>query len=341
MPVNFSNIIGQDSAVETFNRIISSGKLSHAYIFAGPDGVGKFLFARTLARNLLCETGQGCGRCRACRMLGNNSHPNFRVIGVAEGKQTITIDDVRQIDEEMRLTPFVPVKNAVGRTYRIFIFNEADRLEEVAGNAVLKILEEPPRDSLFILVTAHPESLLPTIFSRCQVIRFYPLRNDDITNLFKERLKIDDNRARFLGCLADGSVGYGMQLHSQKLYEQRDYLIDNFPGVLTGADRTAIIESIMAYAKSVNHTAEGQRRVIIQQFKILGLFLRDVLMSHYAPAFLPLNRDKTNLVNKWAKAITAQSARRALEQILQAEHYLKLNINSNLVLENAFLQMSA
>lgn len=326
----FDGVIGQEPAVGIFRKAIESKRVAHTYLFTGPEGVGKLHFAVALARLLMCDKNTGCGQCRACRWIDQQTHPNLRVIDVPEGKQSIPIDIVREVEEEMALKPFMP-------GYRIFIFNNADRMEEEAGNALLKSLEEPTKNCIIILITAHPESILPTVVSRCQVIRFYAIPQDRLEKFFMDRLKINQVNARLLAYLSDGSIGNGIRLHSGSLLEQRKWLIDNLHSASSFRETA---ESVLGYAKSDKASRETERERIIQQFKAIGLFLRDVLLSHYINDAPIINYDKITDIKQWHKRTKPESVRLAIEELLAAEQYIRLNINLTLVTEYVFLNIN-
>ncbi|MFH1227851.1 MAG: DNA polymerase III subunit delta' [Planctomycetota bacterium] len=330
MHKGFDNVIGQEPAVEIFKNAIGAKRLSHTYLFAGPEGVGKLHFAVALAKVLVCDDGSGCGRCRACSWVEKRVHPNLHIIDVPEGKQTIPIDAIRQAEDEIALKPFVP-----GR--RIFIFNDADRMDEDAANALLKSLEEPPQDCIFILVTAHPESILPTVISRCQTVLFYPISRERLEKFFADNLKISKTEARLLTYLSDGSIGNGIKIHSSNILEQRKWLIDSLYSDSSFQD---ISFGLMNYAKSGNASTERQREKIIQQFKVIGLFLRDILLSSYIKDIIVINQDKAGEIKKWHKAVNPDSVLLAIEQILAGEQYIRLNANITLVTENVLLNIS-
>jgi len=350
----FNDIIGQQSAVDTFRQILESNRLSHAYIFAGPSGVGKFLFARTLAKILMCEDGKGCSRCRACMLVDKNSHPNLRIIEVEEGKQEIDIETVREIGRELRLMPFY-------RSYRVFIINEAERMNEEASNAFLKTLEEPVRNTVIILVTSNVTALLPTIFSRCQIIRFYPLEQEQMKEYLIKHLKINSSQASFLTHLCRGSIGDAVRLHSQNMLSHRDSLINGLTGkdrgnpplpvrepacraaaqarrTQTGAGQAGMTNRVINYAKSNARDNEGIRQEIVWQLKTIGFFLRDVLWLHYGLGEGKLlNRDKIAEVKKYQKAYDYKQVEKLIDKLLESERYLRYNANINLVVDNLFI----
>lgn len=156
-------IPGQENAKEYFRRALERGRISHAYLFVGPQGAGKGLFARELAKLLFCEAGEPCGLCPSCASIEHGNHPSVYVYGPAPGKQIIDIDTVRELSERTHY-----------RTSKVLvsILERADLLNEPAANALLKTLEEPLGDAVLILTARSEGSLLPTIVSRCHRILF-------------------------------------------------------------------------------------------------------------------------------------------------------------------------
>ena len=164
--------------------------MSHAYVLTGPDGVGKRKFARLLAQSMFCrEHAEGkidaCGECRACRGFMAGNWPDFMEIGVPSGKTEIPIASIlgepdRRGREglcfELSMAPQASER-------RVALINDAHRMNQEGANALLKTLEEPPAQALILLVCDNPDSLLPTIRSRCQVIRFFPLTEADVSEI--------------------------------------------------------------------------------------------------------------------------------------------------------------
>ena len=164
-PAMWSRLIGQETAVRILRDAVASGAPGHAYLFVGPQGVGRELAAMALAASLNCPDG-GCGVCDVCARVLRRAHPDVYTIA-PEGAQ-ILVDQVRTVRENAYLSPYE------GRV-KVFLFEDAHRLNPAASNALLKVLEEPPGDVVFVLVTESPEDLLPTVVSRCRRVDFFPL----------------------------------------------------------------------------------------------------------------------------------------------------------------------
>lgn len=174
----FESIVGHAAAIERLRSLVSRGRVAHAYLFAGPSGVGKRLVAREFARSLSAD---------------------LLVVAKPEDKHEIPIEQVREISRQLSLKSLRP---------RVVIVEDAELLNEAGMNAFLKTLEEPPAGTTLILVTSLPSLLLPTIVSRCQTVLFFALKEDQVLAI----LKRDDADARLAASLADGSAGRAMEL---------------------------------------------------------------------------------------------------------------------------------
>ncbi|MEW6027486.1 MAG: DNA polymerase III subunit delta' [Planctomycetota bacterium] len=322
----FDEIIGQPSAVNIFEQVLASSRLSHAYIFSGPAGTGKLLFAKTLAKILMCEDKSGCNVCRSCKWVEKNCHPNLRITSVEKGSKEIKIQAVREIEQELMLTPF-------SKTHRVFIVNEAERMSEEAFNAFLKTLEEPVKDTVIILVTSNIAVLPRTVVSRCQVIRFHPIEQTLVTRYLEQWLKIKPEDALLLSHLSDGSIGDACKLYEDGLLAQRERLIKG----LAGEEPGRLARDIANYAKSHSEDKEDERREIIWQLKIIGLFIRDALwLAQGLPDNKLLNKDRIPEVKQYQRRYNNR-LERLMERLLKSERYIRLNANTSLVVESLLI----
>lgn len=213
--MNFSDIEGHDRPVMILKRALANGTLAHAYLFSGDAGIGKRLTALALAAAVNCAKGGpegACGECPSCRKVAAATHPDVHLL--APDNDEIKIDQIRQIQAELSLRPFEGAK-------KVLIVDFAERMKQAAGNAFLKTLEEPPGDALIILVTAMPQSLLVTIRSRCQEIRFQPLPRRTLARALVKRRGLSEEDAWFLAALAQGSLGRGLEMDPAREKEDR------------------------------------------------------------------------------------------------------------------------
>jgi DNA polymerase-3 subunit delta' len=202
-----ATVVGHDAQRERLHRAVAQHRLAHALFFAGPDGIGKRTLAVELAGWMLCDQGgaAACGNCAACRQIAAGSHPDVQVIGVAAGRKEIGIDRIRDLKRFMSLQP------AAGGA-KVAIIDDAHLLTVAAQNALLKTLEEPPHGALLVLVASAPDSLLPTVRSRCQRIQFHPLSASTVEQLLIDRHGIEPTTAAALAAVADGSPGRALTL---------------------------------------------------------------------------------------------------------------------------------
>ncbi|HZW49737.1 MAG TPA: DNA polymerase III subunit delta' [Bacillota bacterium] len=197
-------VFGQDYAVTLLSHAMKHQRLAQSYLFYGPEGVGKRHTAQRLAMAVNCQTGEGvaCGHCVSCRKLLNGSHPDWFTVQPLDGKSGIGIEQIRQLQPLMAHRPYE------GRR-RVVVIDPVDKLEGPAANALLKLLEEPSTDNLLILISHQPEILLPTIRSRCQMIRFVPLSEEMIRKLLQRAqpaMMIPEAAVK----MAQGSIGKAM-----------------------------------------------------------------------------------------------------------------------------------
>src|SRR5574337_755106 len=214
----FRDLIGQARAIRFLHRALMTGRIAHAYLFTGPVGVGKpaaalaFAQARTCERVASVEFGvssgyptpdtrhptpmDGCGECRACRNIANGLHPDVQII--EPDGATVKIEQIRTLEADAALVPYEA-------QWKAFILNSAERMTEQAANALLKTLEEPAKDTVFILLTSTVSALLPTIVSRCQIVTFSPLPHGEIEALLGEK-GMEASRARLIASLSRGSI---------------------------------------------------------------------------------------------------------------------------------------
>ncbi len=195
--MSFEDVNGQERAAGSLKTAIRKNRPAHAYIFAGPDGCGRSLLARNFAKALNCgyPSASPCGSCPSCVKIDNDTHPDVRWIRKDPDSREIKINQIREIEAGMILKPYEAA-------YKVFIIVEAERMNPAASNAFLKTLEEPPRDSVVVLITRKPQDLLPTIVSRSQVIR---LRPADAYGVFRADSGVIDEFSDD-GCIEDYSA---------------------------------------------------------------------------------------------------------------------------------------
>ncbi len=282
-----SPIIGHGQPLRVLTAARESRRLAQAYLFAGPDGIGKRLVATRWAVAINCEAERpagssvesgGCGLCRSCRMALASTHPDLLLI--EPDGQFIKIDQIRALQGALSLTAWSGKR-------KIAIIDRAERLNQEAANCLLKTLEEPPPESLLILVSAAADDLLPTLRSRCHLVRFFPLAQPQLAQwLVTERQWTQDDAA-LVSAIAGGAVGKALAGDPTLLREERDgidrWLAD---GCLEPIDARRALDRLVEGAEGAAQTAERFERAL----HWLRLWLQDVVRVAAAPANGPLLR---------------------------------------------------
>jgi len=269
------SIRGHDRAVDALRRGLARGRLPHAFLFVGPEGIGKRSFAEAFAQALLCERVpetllDPCGACPACLQVAAGTHPDVHRVAKPEDKHDLAIKPIRDLCLDLGLKP-------AGGRRKVAIVDDADDLNDEAANAFLKTLEEPPPGSVLILIGTSPEAQLDTIVSRCRVLRFDPLPEDDLARVLLDRGVTDDPaEAARLAHLADGSVARARGLADATLDGFRRRLIDDLADP-RGFDAPAVSRRVEAFIKDAGKEGALQReraRLLVGE---LARFFRGVL----------------------------------------------------------------
>ncbi len=232
--MGFSQIIGHQKQLQAIRQALNHGRLHHAYLFVGMEGVGKKTIALALAQAVHCSsaTGDFCGECADCARIQSGNHPDVRILGPLVGKKEISIQQIRELEKELNLRSFSGKK-------KVAILDPATLMNLSAQNALLKTLEEPPEGSLLILIASNGGALLPTLRSRCLRVTFGPLARDLVSGFLISRKGIDPETAEFLAAVSLGSLGAVVSMEAQDLLERRREWIRLVSSLRTGDYRAA------------------------------------------------------------------------------------------------------
>ena len=213
-PSTFEEVAGQEHIVKTLQNALATGKLAHAYLFAGPRGTGKTTMAKLLAKALNCDEGIGhqCNECKNCKAIIEGTHPDVLELDAASNNG---VDEIRELIDKVKYGTIL------GR-YKVYIIDEVHMLSVGAFNALLKTLEEPPEHVVFILATTEAHAILPTILSRCQRYDFNKLSDKDIKGrlkavLEKEGVSYNEEAINIIVSLADGGMRDALSILDQVL----------------------------------------------------------------------------------------------------------------------------
>lgn len=232
--LGLDSFIGNSSVIKVLRDAASAGKLPHAVIFAGREGVGKFSAALSLSALLMCsdrKDGSFCGVCRHCRLIEAGTHPDLRIIKLEDQKKEIGIDSIREFIQTVQKKPFLAASKSA-------IIDPADLMSEEASNALLKVLEEPPGDANIFLITSRPASLLPTIHSRSQLFRFSAVSSAELEKLLVNR-GYSAEEAKLAAAMSDGSIADALQWDKEKIKDV-DETFEHIKKIVTDGDYLSV-----------------------------------------------------------------------------------------------------
>ncbi len=325
--MKFSEIIGQKTAKNILMKAAKGGRLPHALLFSGISGTGKKTMAKALAMYLNCEDPDddgGCGGCKYCRQIISGNFPDFWIIKTEDPKQKISIEYIREI---IRRTSFSPLRN-----YRIFVIDEAEKLTEEAGNAFLKILEEPPERNIFILNVVEQLNLLPTVVSRCQKIPFYPIPRSEMVKWLVKNRSVDTDTASVLSKISGGSLGRAIKLLERDFFGKREEWIMSIIK-LPSFEREEVFGLINKYM-------EMDLEDIKDMFTVWQSWLRDmVVIKEGGKKEDMINSDLSRLAEKVAERYSLKTLTDSIMLIYAAEQDIQRNRNLFLLLERLVFQL--
>jgi DNA polymerase III subunit delta' len=325
-------------------RAAERQRLTQAYLFVGPEGVGKQLFARNLAQCLLChrragDALQACGECVSCRPFLAGNHPDFLSVERDPGKRELTVAKFigdRDQRGKAGLCHDLALR-AVAGPRKIAIINDADTMNDEAANAMLKTLEEPPDGAMLILIASNLDSLLPTIKSRCQLVRFGSLSDADVAELaLQEEWAASVDDARQLAQLAEGSLAAARRLSAPAFRELRGRLLHELSQPQWNG--IAIAQSVTKEIEQLGSDTAEQRTVAVWLLKIAVEFYRAALWRLGSPGDNRLSMTIAE-ADPWADRIGADLDQgvdligRLIERCLEAVAQLEQNVGIGLCLE--------
>lgn len=365
LSMSLKEIFCQDKALLTLQKAFASGKVPHAYIFAGLEGVGKLKTAREWAKLLLCEHPteenqfyDSCGSCKSCRLFEADSHPDFNLVYkellefTKDGKgKSSPVDLPKDVIKEF-LIEKVSTRPTLSQR-KIYIVSEAEKLNAFSQNSLLKVLEEPPKYCSIILLCTRLEKLLPTTKSRCQTIRFGPIGLDRIIENLKQ-MDIDEKKAQYFARLAQGSLGLACQwaqleLADAKLYKTKKELIgtiaayeyaDSLNLAQRFLEQSRKIATAWADLEKAISKTDINRRAAKTLLQIIISALHDAMKINVTQEKELINFDQKEHIKKLADRFGPEQAAEKITDTYKTMRWIDSAVNEKLVFEQLLLNLA-
>lgn len=321
--MQWSEIVGHDENISVLKAMLKSGRIPHALLFVGADGIGKSIVAKTFAAGLLCTSeDKPCGLCQACCRVKNMTHPDLFVI--SPDGASIKIDQVRELQREAALAPYYGKR-------RVGIIEAAETMTTQAANSFLKTLEEPAGDTVFILVSSARQQLLDTIISRCRIMPFYVLSAAVLTKALIER-GVTAELAKTAAHISGGRMGTALKLVSHDGLALRNQALDVIVK-LPDCEMTDIWEVAACFDNF-------DREQALNVYKYLALILRDLLIYlSMGNTELLFNIDLAGQLARCAHNWSEHSLIKALRAVEDARKALAANANIRLTSEALLIKL--
>ncbi|MCD6320609.1 MAG: DNA polymerase III subunit delta' [Candidatus Desulfofervidaceae bacterium] len=315
----FKDILGQTQVVGWLKNAIRQERLATAYLFTGIDGIGKSTVALNFAKVLNClslREGDACEKCLNCKKINAGTHPD--VLFIQPEGQSIKIEQIRKVQHSLSFKPASARK-------RVVIINDADLMTAEAANAFLKTLEEPPLNTILILIAQHKSQLLPTIISRCQVVIFRPLPLKIIQEVLEKR-GIFPQKAFFLAHLAEGSLGKALAFLEREI---------NLSLIVHWIKKEISINSLLNSVETIAKNLEKNEDFLNFLEFFQGVW-RDLLLFKKGCKEFLINENFISEYANLAQDYTEKELQKKLKTIEEARKLLKQNVQKKLILEHLF-----
>lgn len=333
--MSWDRIRGHDAARHSFQSAFSRGRFGQAYLLVGPEGVGKHLFARELAKALLCEQPPApltaCDHCPACAQVEAATHPDVFAVRTEVGKLELLIDDMRDFCTHMAMKP-------TRGTRKIGIVEDADDFNEASANAFLKTLEEPPPGSVLLLLATSIERQLPTILSRCQVVRFAPLRSEDLRAVLAANGIADATQLDRLVRLGGGSAGRALALTDEAIDAVRRKLIDGLTD--RRPDFRVLAETWTHFYEEAGKESAGQRRRVSLLLGLLVDALQSALRLALGAEAVDRESQESQRLREFAERLGPDRLLELIDACLEADAHVERRVQLILVVERVLEQFT-
>ena len=346
----FESILGQEQPIRLLNTLLQNETLPHALLFIGIEGVGKQTAAVALAMACNCKatepehfsermktrsdgnipsdqikTISPCGRCKSCRKIESDNHPD--IILLKPSGPFIRIGQIRDLCSTLAMKPYEA-------RLRVVIISDAQAMNPSAGNALLKVLEEPPDRTILILTALQTSDLLPTILSRCQHIRFNPVSRKNLESLLMQRHSANPHEAKIIAIMANGSVSKAVSMISSinrvNWINRRIWLINEVESLPVRS-----IGLRMAFAEKLSKRKE----ILAESLEVIKFWFRDLVVCEYHPEKI-INRDLEDRIQRASEKMKVASLISKIDDIQSAQKNIQANTNLRLTLEVLIMRLA-
>lgn len=324
------NLIGHSWAEKILKQHLKKRGLHHAYLFIGAPGVGRRSLALDFAQAINCtqppSPGEACGTCNICKQIARMQQADLHIIAPEVDGGMIKVDQVRELQRSLILSPYEA-------KYRVALLLNFHRANANAQNALLKTLEEAPGKVILLLTADSAESLLPTISSRCEILRLRPSGIDSLAAALEERFQVPPQKATVYAHLANGRPGMAIRLiEDTNIQQERLDRLNEFQQLFEDSIREKLL-----YSEQLSKNREALRPIIETWIS----FLRDILLVQQGRPSHIVNTDRMQEIDAYALKFTNAELLSTLERFVQALDLIEMNASPRLMLDNLFLQLPA
>ncbi len=336
--------VGHDRAVRTLTRAFDNDSASHAYLIVGPPQIGKMTLAMDIAKAVNCVADEQpdmfgeiepkpCGECGPCDRITRGLHTDVRVIGLGEdsrgrNRTLISIDQVREVQREASLRP------SEGR-YRVFVIGRAEYLSPGAATALLKTLEEPPEQVIFILAATDGDRLLPTIASRCQTYKLRPVQQSVVVEYLMSGHDVEEEEAEEIARLSEGRIGWAVNAVSDpKILEAIEEKITSVESVVREG-----LEVRFEYAERLARAFSRDRDTVRDELAVWLEWWRDLMVVKAGFPRSVKHLARLDVFQAGAAKVTLEETAKAVSAVEETARWLDRNANARLALDNMMLAM--
>ena len=316
--MSFNDVYGQDKQIAILRNSMERGRVPHAYLFHGTKGIGKRTTSEIFAKALNCLEGNldSCDRCSSCLKIDHGNHPD--VITIEPEGNFIKINAIKDLRSQMKFRPLEGRK-------RVFIMVDADKMNNVSANSLLKTLEEPSPSNILILITSRHYLLPATVLSRCQQLSFNPIRRDTIASFLERRLSLDRESACLLASSSGGSIGRALEMNKDSYLTFRNEIIEKLSTGNT-KDPLKFLSLMGDFGK--------ERKEVTERLDILRSWYRDILVYRETGETESLvHQDRVETIKDFAERLSGSNILKSIGTINRASSAIEQNANRDLALE--------